>query len=253
MRRLVRRLLNRYDLAAYRSMTALLRAGRNGAPPAPEQLRETVAAGLRHPDWQVANEAVKAVGQFTLAEFLPQLVAMLGCSSSIGFVRRNAAVSLGAFAELPGEAIAALGAALEDGYWEVRCAAMESLVGHQAGLPGLEERLSAILAPTSGQWLNPWVEPNFEVRMTACEVLGQFASSRVTLDALIRVLADENWRVRGVALAAAVEVSLRGKHPRQLLDSAMSRFDQTCIDIRPRFPLHTTYNRALARWEEEAG
>ncbi len=144
-------------LRALRRAVILLAAGATAGAQAPhDRILEIVAledarslgdgrleAHLLDPDHEVRRQAVLALGRIGRPETVPPLVAVLA-GDEAGAVRASAAFALGIVEDpLPGDAAAALGAALEDPSDRVREKAIEAL-GRRGGA-GAAEQIARVL------------------------------------------------------------------------------------------------------------
>ncbi len=188
-------------LSPRRYKAELAEAGRvlHSATEKTDGLAGRVRGFLQSDSWEVRNFALKIIAHTRCEELYAALVAKLSERGEAGIVRRNAAELLGTIGPTTAEAVAALRAALRDGYWEVRAEAARALAEVCEESAGLEHELLSVLAH----------ERNLEVRAALAQALGGLAVEREGFDALARLAARDVWLVRHQAAVALVEMGAR--------------------------------------------
>ncbi len=211
------------------------------------------AALLLSPSWERQNVGVKLLGLLWAREQTPLLLALLndkrpaplvkrlfgGDYVQVGFIRRNIITALGRFGESSPDIEAALLAAFDDPYYEVRAEAarvtarLSMRLGDRARLVAGLERL------LSDRWL--------EVAGAAAQALGKVGTARDTLPVLLGLQDARLWRVRAAALEGLLSLVERGESgdPATLIN-ALNRFVLTSTDFKPEFEIKRLYGRLLA-------
>ena len=177
--------------------------------PALDGLGERIDAWLDSPGWEVRNATLKLIAHVRDAARYPRLVEKLGDRREAGIVRRTAAEMLARAGHATSEARAALVAALNDSYWEVRAEAGRALSVLFAAAADLEEALLARLYVSGRNGRRRVREGNFEVRMAIAEALGGLGVSRGAFEALVELAGDGSWLVRSQASVALVQFAAR--------------------------------------------
>lgn len=203
---------------------------------------------LTAPAWQVRNVGVKLVGLLGYQEKLPLLLFMLqdrtpatrlqrffgGDYHQVGFIRRNIVQTLIQLGVYTPEVRAALFAALDDPYYEVRSAAARALA-RLAPLAGADEevehRLSRMLH-----------DPSFEVVVNAITALSSVGEAS-SLHHLRAFYLDSNWKVREAVIRALIVLINRGviTDP-DIVAAELHEIPVTCVDFSPTFPIKRALN-----------
>lgn len=199
--------------ARYRLAEGLLR--RADVPS--DEVRRRLPELLACDNWEVRNLALKLIAKIRDEDRFHVLPEKLLDGDEAGIVRRNAAELLADWGKHTPQVEAALCAALDDGYWEVRSQAARALavLALPGGLP--EDRLLQRLYGSNGNGngngsaghRRPLRERHFEVRACLAEALGALGESERAFTALQDLADDGEWLVRFQAAVALAEFAAR--------------------------------------------
>ena len=218
-------------------------------------LRYRSGAALVSSEWQKRNAGIKLAGMLKLESALPLLLHLASDTRKPplmkrffgeshyqnGFIRRNLATALGQIGSVDGDVCACLEGMLQDGYWEVRVAAMESLAQLGCDTPGAEarERLQHFLR-----------RGNFEEQQAAISWWLVTHPAGEWRETLMPLLNHQNSKVRERAVHALLELvrggRVSGADVRPILEDVLV----TSTRFKPSFPLKQSM-RDLARVIEE--
>jgi UDP-N-acetylglucosamine--N-acetylmuramyl-(pentapeptide) pyrophosphoryl-undecaprenol N-acetylglucosamine transferase len=156
----------------------------------------------------------------------------------VGFIRRNIITALGRLGESSPEIEAALLAAFDDPYFEVRAEAART-----AAL--LADRLSdrgAMVAGLGRLLSDRWLE----VAGAAAQALGKVGHAHDALPALLSLQNARLWRLRAAALEGLLSLVERGEAgDPAVLVAALNHFVLTSTDFTPEFQIKRLYGRLL--------
>jgi len=203
-------------------------------------------------DWERRNLGVKLVGLLHARDKTPLLLALLndrrpaplvkrlfgGDYVQVGFIRRNIMTALGRLGEVSPEIEAALLAALEDPYFEVRAEAARTaalLADRLSDRSGMVAGLRRLLPD---RWL--------EVAAAAAHALGKVGQAHDALPALLALRDARFWRLRAAALEGLLALVERGEggDPAALV-GPLNLFVLTSTDFTPEFQIKRLYGRVL--------
>jgi UDP-N-acetylglucosamine--N-acetylmuramyl-(pentapeptide) pyrophosphoryl-undecaprenol N-acetylglucosamine transferase len=154
----------------------------------------------------------------------------------VGFIRRNALISLQILRRWSPEVEARVFEALDDAYYEVRAQAARTM-GHCA------EHLFQRQAVTE-KLLSLIRDRSFEVVREAVLALGAVGGSREVVKGLLGLKEHHYWQVREAALRAVTMLVERGiVTDRDWLLKETSRFIITTTDFRSYFDIKETYRK----------
>jgi len=211
------------------------------------------ASLLVSPDWEQRNRGVKLIGLLTARDKTPLLLALLrdrrpasffkrmlgGDYEQVGFIRRNILTALARLGEATPDVEAAVVAAFDDPYFEVRAEAARTaaaLAGRLADRRGIVQGLQRLL---SDRWL--------EVAGAAAQALGVVGTSDDALPALLALKDARYWRVRAAALEGLLSLVERGEGGDPVvLAAAVKQFVLTSTDFKPEFQIKRLYGRVLS-------
>ena len=156
----------------------------------------------------------------------------------VGFIRRNIMTALGRLGEVSPEIEAALLAALEDPYFEVRAEAARTaalLADRLSDRSGMVAGLRRLLPD---RWL--------EVAAAAAHALGKVGQAHDALPALLALRDARFWRLRAAALEGLLALVERGEggDPAALV-GPLNLFVLTSTDFTPEFQIKRLYGRVL--------
>jgi UDP-N-acetylglucosamine--N-acetylmuramyl-(pentapeptide) pyrophosphoryl-undecaprenol N-acetylglucosamine transferase len=222
--------------------------------------RHRAASLLTSPSWPERNLGVKLIGLLKHEEKLSSLLHLLadrtpasrlqrffgGDYRQVGFIRRNALISLQILNTWGPEVEARVFEALDDGYYEVRAQAARTM-GHCA------EELLQRQAVTE-KLLSLLQDRSFEVVREVALALGAVGGDREVAKALLGLKEHHYWQVREAALRAVTMLVERGIiTDRDWLLEETSRFILTTTDFRSYFDIKETYRKlhALCKGESD--
>jgi UDP-N-acetylglucosamine--N-acetylmuramyl-(pentapeptide) pyrophosphoryl-undecaprenol N-acetylglucosamine transferase len=212
--------------------------------------RHRAASLLTSPSWPERNLGVKLIGLLKHEEKLSSLLHLLadrtpasrlqkffgGDYRQVGFIRRNALISLQILNRWGPEVEARVFEALDDGYYEVRAQAARTM-GHCA------EALLQKQAVTE-KLLSLIKDRSFEVVREAVLALGAVGETREVAKGLLGLKEHHYWQVREAALRAVTMLVERGiVTDRDWLLEETSRFILTTTDFRSYFDIKETYRK----------
>jgi UDP-N-acetylglucosamine--N-acetylmuramyl-(pentapeptide) pyrophosphoryl-undecaprenol N-acetylglucosamine transferase len=212
--------------------------------------RHRAASLLTSPSWPERNLGVKLIGLLKHEEKLSSLLHLLadhtpasrlqrflgGDYRQVGFIRRNALMSLQILNTWGPEVEARVFEALDDGYYEVRAQAARTM-GHCA------EELLQKQAVTE-KLLSLLKDRSFEVVREVVLALGTVGGDREVAKALLGLKEHHYWQVREAALRAVTMLVERGIiTDRDWLLEETSRFILTTTDFRSYFDIKETYRK----------
>jgi UDP-N-acetylglucosamine--N-acetylmuramyl-(pentapeptide) pyrophosphoryl-undecaprenol N-acetylglucosamine transferase len=212
--------------------------------------RHRAASLLTSPSWPERNLGVKLIGLLKHEEKLSSLLHLLadrtpasrlqkffgGDYRQVGFIRRNALISLQILNRWGPEVEARIFEALDDGYYEVRAQAARTM-GHCA------EALLQKQAVTE-KLLSLIKDRSFEVVREAVLALGAVGETREVAKGLLGLKEHHYWQVREAALRAVTMLVERGiVTDRDWLLEETSRFILTTTDFRSYFDIKETYRK----------
>ena len=215
------------------------------------ELQNWILKNQTHPSWEVRNNWIKIIGELKSGDFNRYLIDLLLDRSQIGFIRRNAAISLSRTLSTCSDILPELIKALNDPYWEVR-SHTALLYGH-IGSPNEKMEnifITKIFKKPISQinqypiWFPSRIyrEKNFEVRAAYATALGSAITKASSLSAFEIMLKDDYWQVREASLinlaSAANRLGIRNNE----LRLKFSDIDLTCPDFFPVFPIRKTWN-----------
>jgi UDP-N-acetylglucosamine--N-acetylmuramyl-(pentapeptide) pyrophosphoryl-undecaprenol N-acetylglucosamine transferase len=218
------------------------------------------ASLLTSPSWPERNLGVKLIGLLKHEEKLSSLLHLLadrtpasrlqkffgGDYRQVGFIRRNALISLQILNKWGPEVEARVFEALGDGYYEVRAQAARTM-GHCA------EELLQRQAVTE-KLLSLINDRSFEVVREVALALGAVGGNREVAKGLLGLKEHHYWQVREAALRAVTMLVEREiVTDRDWLLKETSRFILTTTDFRSYFDIKETYRKlhALCKGDEE--
>ncbi len=222
--------------------------------------RHRAASLLTSPSWPERNLGVKLIGLLKHGEKLSSLLHLLadrtpasrlqkffgGDYLQVGFIRRNALISLQILNMWGPEVEARVFEALDDGYYEVRAQAARTM-GHCA-----EELLQK--QAVAEKLLSLLKDRSFEVVREVVLALGTVGGDREVAKALLGLKEHHYWQVREAALRAVTMLVERGIiTDRDWLLKETSRFILTTTDFRSYFDIKETYRKlhTLCKGEEK--
>ncbi|MEE8620428.1 MAG: murein biosynthesis integral membrane protein MurJ [Syntrophobacteria bacterium] len=222
--------------------------------------RHRAASLLTSPSWPERNLGVKLIGFLKHEEKLSSLLHLLadrtpasrlqkffgGDYRQVGFIRRNALISLQILNKWGPEVEARVFEALDDGYYEVRAQAARTM-GHCA------EELLQKQAVTE-KLLSLINDRSFEVVREVALALGAVGGNREVAKGLLGLKEHHYWQVREAALRAVTMLVEREIiTDRDWLLKETSRFILTTTDFRSYFDIKETYRKlhALCKGDEE--
>jgi UDP-N-acetylglucosamine--N-acetylmuramyl-(pentapeptide) pyrophosphoryl-undecaprenol N-acetylglucosamine transferase len=222
--------------------------------------RHRAASLLTSPSWPERNLGVKLIGLLKHEEKLSSLLHLLadrtpasqlqrffgGDYRQVGFIRRNALISLQILNKWGPEVEARVFEALDDGYYEVRAQAARTM-GHCA------EELLQKQAVTE-KLLSLIKDRSFEVVREVVLALGAVGGDREVAKVLLGLKEHHYWQVREAALRALTMLVERGiVTDRDWLLEETSRFILTTTNFRSYFDIKETYRtlHALCKGDEE--
>jgi len=215
---------------------------------------------LTSPSWPERNLGVKLIGLLKHEEKLSSLLHLLadrtpasrlqrffgGDYRQVGFIRRNALISLQILNKWGPEVEARVFEALDDCYYEVRAQAARTM-GHCA-----EEILQK--QAVTEKLLSLIKDRSFEVVREVVLALGAVGGDREVAKALLGLKEHHYWQVREAALRALTMLVKRGiVTDRDWLLEETSRFILTTTNFRSYFDIKETYRtlHALCKGDEE--
>ena len=214
-----------------------------------DYLRHRSAQLLISPDWSTRNTGVKLIGLLkdetrikplmlllrdrTPAPFLHRLLG--GDFQQVGFIRRNALISLILIDRCAPGLEEVVEAALTDPYYEVRVQAAKAVARFHDRFPGGPERF---LEPLYARLR----DRSFEVVQESALALGRIGGGQRTLEALLSLRINRYWQVRQAALRALIGMTREGlvEDPGRLLRE-VSGFVVLATDFRPQFTIKAAY------------
>ena len=220
----------------------------------PADLQEWIGQALQHPFWEVRTNAVKIIGLTRMDFFCEKLSTLLLTKRELGFIRRNAATSLGQIGVPSERVLDALIAALSDPYWEVRGQAAIALSKLGKPDPQIEQMLLKMLFRKPLEQIRNYPilfpgrifrEKNFEVRATLISALGTFLSDPNNIRALEILMQDDSWKVRSTAIQAYRISANRLGVAQETIISRLKSVDMTCADFAPAFPIRRVVNENI--------
>jgi HEAT repeat protein len=228
----------------------------------PDEVRRRLPELLACGNWEVRNVAVKLIARLRDPALFHVLLEKLLDADEAGIVRRNAAELLAKWGERTEQVEAALCAALDDPYWEVRSEAALALAA--LAQPGgiAEHKLVQRLYGAQHNGFAPADadppprqarERSFEVRACLAEALGAIGQTDKAFAALQALAADPQWLVRFQAAVALAEFSARlpEYHDRAL--QTIIRVDHLCSGALPMFVFPRRIGRLINDLREGQG
>ena len=212
------------------------------------------ASLLANPSWEARNLGVKLIGLLQARERLPLVLALLadrtpapwyermlgGDFAQVGFIRRNAMVTVARIGVVTPQVERALEAALGDPYYEVRAEACRAVTRLDPDLSadGRRRLVAGIIRLLGDRWV--------EVIAAAAEALGHVGGADDARPALVALWDQKYWMVRAAALRGLLALIERGRAGD--LDSLARdarAFALTATDFRPEFTIRTSYGRVV--------
>jgi UDP-N-acetylglucosamine--N-acetylmuramyl-(pentapeptide) pyrophosphoryl-undecaprenol N-acetylglucosamine transferase len=204
--------------------------------------------------WESRNLGIKLIGLLQAREKLPLVLTLLtdrrpapwykralgGDFEQVGFIRRNALTTIARLGVVTPEVEAALGAALDDPYYEVRAEAARSVaaLGARISEPGRR----ALVVRLAGRLADAWLE----VAAAAAETLGRVGDETTALPALLALQSHRYWMVRSAGLRGLLSLVERGRAGDLAdLERQIRGFVLTATDFRPEFTIKTAYAHVL--------
>ena len=164
---------------------------------------------------------------------------LLGRSSEVGFIRRNAMISLRTIGVYDDRVRRALLAALNDSYYEVRQETLRTLHAFREQVRG-----DAEVIETVGKLLH---DRHFEVVPLAAKTYSELAVKPVSFDNVRDLLADPRWPVRAAAAQACRRLYDRGVITDAVaLREALSKTMVAGEMFHPESPLKVALKQATA-------
>lgn len=208
---------------------------------------------LISPDWTVRNTGVKLLGLLkdktrvgplmllvrdrTPASWLHRFLG--GDYQQVGFIRRNAIISLILIDRCEQGLEELLETALEDPYYEVRVQAARAVAHFKDRFPGGPERF---LEPLYARLK----DSSFEVVQESALSLGRIGGGPETVRQLLGLRINRYWQVRQAALQALIQMTRQGgvEDPEELLRQ-ISGFVVLATDFRPRFTIKAAFSELV--------
>jgi UDP-N-acetylglucosamine--N-acetylmuramyl-(pentapeptide) pyrophosphoryl-undecaprenol N-acetylglucosamine transferase len=203
-------------------------------------------------DWERRNLGVKLIGLLQARDKTPLLLALLndkrpaafvkrlcgGDFVQVGFIRRNILTALGRMGEVSPEIEAAILAAFDDPYFEVRAEAARTAALLADRLSGRGDLVAGLCRLLSDRWL--------EVAAAAAHALGKVGHAHDALPALLSLQDARLWHLRAAALEGLLSLVERGEagDPSALV-GVLNRFVLTSTDFKPEFQIKRLYGRLL--------
>ena len=215
--------------------------------------RHRAASLLTSASWPERNLGVKLIGLLKHEEKLSSLLHLLadrtpasrlqkffgGDYRQVGFIRRNALISLQLLNKWGPEVEARVFEALDDGYYEVRAQAARTM-GHCA-----EELLQG--QAVTEKLLSLINDRSFEVVREVVLALGAAGGNREVAKSLLGLQEHHYWQVREAALRAVTMLVEREiVTDRDWLFKETARFILTATDFRSYFDIKETYRKLHA-------
>ncbi len=225
-----------------------------------EEFESWILTALTHHRWEIRNNAIKIAGLGKYKNIASEICHRMLSPLEIGFVRRNAAITLAQINHYDEAIINALQQALYDRYWEVRTQAAITLSKLARPDSGLEQKILSMIfrKPIESIPAYPiffpkriFRERNFEVRAALILALGACLTDKKTLHGIELLLQDDLWKVRDAAIQAYLSASVRLGEELAVILSHLKDIDLTCPDFVPSFPIRTTYNRTIERYRNQ--
>ncbi len=177
--------------------------------------KDKMSEWMSSPNWKTRNLSVKIAGETGLVEYIDDLIRFLtdrtpasiidrifgGDFIQVGFIRRNAADSLGKIGHASERVKDALIAAFTDPYWEVRTASIRSYTliyrenTSNSGIDSIREMLN---------------DKKFEVVSEAVSALGQLAVTRDIIESFRKFYSHPNSRVKVAVVKSLKTMRARG-------------------------------------------
>jgi len=156
---------------------------------------------LKSKNWKVKNIGVKLVGILDMEERIPDLLDIIhdrtpapfiqklfgGDFMNVGFIRRNAVLSLISLNKIDNDIRGALSIALKDPYWEVKTTALQAYAQLE-----VEKNYKDIKAKV----LDLISDKNFEVAAAAVACISQISADPEIITALRKIYYHPNRRVK---------------------------------------------------------
>ncbi len=215
---------------------------------------------LARTSWERRNVGVKLLGLLKAREGVPLLLALLadkrpaplikrmlgGDYEQVGFIRRNIVTAFGRIGDPSPEVEAALVAAFEDPYYEVRAEAARVSARLAAGFRDRDALVAGLKRLLPDRWL--------EVAAAAARALGEVGSERDALPALLALKDARFWHVRAAALEGLLSLVERGEggDPNALV-AGLGGFVLTSTDFKPEFEIKRLYGRLLKSVADREG
>jgi UDP-N-acetylglucosamine--N-acetylmuramyl-(pentapeptide) pyrophosphoryl-undecaprenol N-acetylglucosamine transferase len=219
-------------------------------PCAPPTSREPLPASRvlhgRHATWLGSLRAVDGVDLLVellrdkrLAPWYKRLFG--GDFVQVGFIRRNALVSLRRIDHVTAAVEEVTTAALGDPYYEARVEAARSIgaLGTGFSASGRHQAAGMLARALGDRWL--------EVVVRAAEALGEVGEGPEALSALLGLRTHRFWIVRAAALRGLRALVERGEVEEvSALAAEVRGFILAATDFRPEFTIRTSYAQLLA-------
>jgi UDP-N-acetylglucosamine--N-acetylmuramyl-(pentapeptide) pyrophosphoryl-undecaprenol N-acetylglucosamine transferase len=227
----------------------------NRLVPDPEELeyyRARSALLLLAPHWNQRNVGIKLIGLLKDESKIDHLLRVLtdrtpvgwwrrllgGDFYQVGFIRRNALVSL-VLIDRHTEALEeALLTALSDPYYEVRAQAARALARFSQRLTAPSRFQKALMGMLA--------DKSFEVIRESALALGSVGQDGYAIEALLGLRLHRYWQVRQAALLALAELARRSipSDPERMLQD-VTGFVVTATDFRPSFTIKGAYRELV--------
>ncbi len=207
---------------------------------------------LASESWERRNLGVKLLGLLKAREQEPLLLALLadkrpaplvkrmlgGDYLQVGFIRRNVITAFGRIGDPSPAVEAALLAAFDDPYYEVRAEAARVSARLAAGFRDRDALVAGLKRLLPDRWL--------EVAAAAARALGEVGSERDALPALLALKDARFWHLRAAALEGLLALVARGEGGDPgALAAGVNGFVLTSTDFKPEFEIKRLYGRLL--------
>ena len=208
-----------------------------------EYLRYRADGYLAAEAWTIRNHGVKLVGLLQIADRLDLILYILhdktpaprwhrllgGDYRQVGFIRRNAFVTLQQL-NLWNDAVRkTLLAGLKDPYFEVRSTALKTAVFFAKQI-GEDPEMREAIAQTM-------LDRDFEVAREAILAMGHFANQPAIYQAMRALYTHPNWRLREAVVIALTRLVERGILEPAMIQEELDQFLLTSTGFAPRFHL----------------
>jgi UDP-N-acetylglucosamine--N-acetylmuramyl-(pentapeptide) pyrophosphoryl-undecaprenol N-acetylglucosamine transferase len=217
-----------------------------------EYLKNRASALLIDPAWQNRNLGVKLLGLLDAKEKIPALLTIFferkpvsfvkrllgGDFEQVGFIRRNAIISLVRLNELAPGVEKAILLGLQDPYYEVRAEAARAAAYFGARLSSPDSFISGLLRLLT--------DPTIDVTVAAAEALGNLGGERDVLPALLGLWDSRLWKIRAAVLRGIGHLVDRGTVANlKMLEEQAPRFILTSTDFTPQFEIKAAYRNLM--------